>query len=134
MDDIRVRVGSQEPIRRPHTFLIRDRWIPLPIRTVGKLLHYSSICGSCNIAGATVSPSEFVPVCWWFARFSLAIDVKVDVKVSFAGSAWPRKRTGVLPWLCLFLNRADLPSCLGFVTGHLQLLTLEPRWCHVLSL
>ena len=39
--------------------------IPLPISTVGKLSHYSSICGSCNVDGApvaTVSPSKFVPV------------------------------------------------------------------------
>ena len=47
---------------------------------------------------------------WWLVGLSLAI----DVKVSFAGSAWPGERTRVLPWLCLFLNRADL---LSYVAG-----------------
>ena len=36
--------------------------VPLPVGTVGKLPHYLSISGSCNVAVATVSPSEFVPV------------------------------------------------------------------------
>ena len=48
---------------------------------------------------------------WWLVGLSLAI----DVKVSFAGSAWSGERTRVLPWLCLFLNREDLPSYVAWV-------------------
>ena len=56
---------SREPKRRPIPYLSGINIVPLPVGTVGKLPHYSSISGSCNVAGApvaTVSPGEFVPV------------------------------------------------------------------------
>ena len=105
--------------------------VPLP---VGKLPHYSSIGGSCNVAGApvaTVSPGEFVPVWSRTAGGLLGLALQL-IKVSFASSAWPGERTRVLPWLCLL--QICLAMWLGFVTGHLQLLALEPCSCHVLSL
>ena len=68
---------------------------------------------------------------WRLVGLSLAI----GVKVSFAGSAWPGERTRVLPWLRLFLNRADLPSYVAGVCDRpFTTVNLEPRSCHVLSL
>ena len=56
-----VESPSGDPV--PSSSGIND--FPLTVGAVGKLSHYSSIGGSCNVAGAavvTVSPGEFVPV------------------------------------------------------------------------
>ena len=56
---------SREPRGKPVPSSSGINNYPLPVGTVGKLPHYSSIGGLCNVAGApvaTVSPGEFVPV------------------------------------------------------------------------
>ena len=81
MDDVGVRAGSlRAQATTPYLprsgwvmSIVRDRRRPLSYLCVGKLPHYSRVCGSCstvpvllhNVAGApvsTASPSEFVPV------------------------------------------------------------------------
>ena len=81
MDDVGVRVGSlRAQATTPYLprsgwvmSIVRDRRRPLSYLCVGKIPHYSRVCGSCstvpvllhNVAGApvsTASPSEFVPV------------------------------------------------------------------------
>ena len=81
MDDVGVKVRSlRAQATTPYLprsvwvmSIVRDRRRPLSYLCVGKLPHYSRVCGSCstvpmllhNVAGApvsTASPSEFVPV------------------------------------------------------------------------
>ena len=81
MDDVRVKVRSlRAQATTPYlprsvwvVSIVRDRRRPLSYLCVGKLPHYSRVCGSCStvpvplhdVPGApvsTASPSEFVPV------------------------------------------------------------------------
>ena len=71
----------------------------------------ATLLGLLRLLCLLVSSFLFVLGGWWLVGLSLAI----DVKVSFAGSAYPGERTRVLPWLCLFLIRADLPSYVAWV-------------------
>ena len=81
MDDVGVKVrclrAQVTTLYLPHSVwvvsIVRDQRRTLSYLCIGKLPHYSRVCGSCstvsvllhNVAGApvsTASPSEFVPV------------------------------------------------------------------------